>query len=356
MPHASATTSTTTTTAPVSKVTANSSDASSAAAAPTSRSNCAGNIHGYLATYLASLPAGATFHGSGCYLVPEGITINRPITIDGGTYEDLSDVATQAGGQHLRVQPVIHILDTHDVTIENAALVGAHSDTSFHRHLVGQAGIDMLSSSHVTISNVAISNTYGDGITFGFQPRYPPNSDIQVNGLTIINAGRQGVTMAYITQSTLSHVTVVSATEEAWDFESDLLGVGSGYITINDPVWTQGFRVVESLSGPITVNNANGSKHITLMNEAAASGQTVTFNGGTMLIRTDDHGMPPAGIYVTGGTMIFNGTTIEAMATKAEAKGRSWLVLDGGHLAFNHSTIVGPVGANDAKSTVTISR
>jgi hypothetical protein len=323
---------------------------------PTTPSNCAGNASGLLTSYLDNLPAGSTFYGSGCYLVPDGITITRPITIDGGTYEDLATGVTAGPGQRSRVQPIIHIVDTHDVTIENVNLVGAHTDTSFHRNLVGQAGIDMLSSSQVAITNVAISDTYGDGLTFGFQPRYPPNTNIQVNGLTISNAGRQGVTMAYITQSTLNHVTVASATEESWDFESDIPNIGSGNITLNDPVWTQGFRVVESLSGPITVNNANGSKHITLMNEAAASGQSVTFNGGTVTLRTNDHGTPPAGIYVTGGRMTFNGTTIDAMATKQRARGRAWVVIDGGHLAFNHSTISAPVGANDAMSTVTVTQ
>lgn len=327
-----------------------------AIATPTTPGDCTANASGLLTNYLASLPAGSTFHGSGCYLVPDGITITRPITIDGGTYEDLSTVETADPGQRLRIQPIIHIVDTHDVTIENVALVGAHTDTGFHRRLVGQAGIDMLSSSHVAIANVAISNTYGDGLTFGFQPRYPPNTDVQVNGVTITNAGRQGVTMAYITESTLSHVTVASAAEESWDFESDIPNVGSGEITLNDPVWTQGFRVVESLSGPITVNNANGSKHITLMDEAAASGQSVTFNGGTILLRTNDYGTPPAGIYVTGGSMTFNGTTIGAVATKQQARGLAWMVIDGGHLAFHHSTISAPAGTNDARSTVTVTQ
>jgi hypothetical protein len=337
------------------EVTPNASSAP-APVAPTTPSNCTGNAGGQLTSYLASLPAGSTFYGSGCYLVPDGITITRPITIDGGTYEDLATGATEGPGQRSRVQPIIHIVDTQDVTIENVNLVGAHTDTSFHRNLVGQAGIDMLSSSQVAISNVAISDTYGDGLTFGFQPRYPPNTNIQVNGLTISNAGRQGVTMAYVTESTLNHVTVASATEESWDFESDIPNIGSGNITLNDPVWTQGFRVVESLSGPITVNNANGSKHITLMNDAAASGQSVTFNGGTVVLRTNDHGTPPAGIYVTGGSMTFNGTTIDAMATKQQARGRAWVVIDGGRLAFNHSTIAAPVGTNDARSTVTVSQ
>jgi len=91
------------------------------------------------------------------------------------------------------------------------------------------------------------------------------------------------------------------------------------------------------------------------MNEAAASGQSVTFNGGNIRLRTNDHGMPPAGIYVTGGSLIFNGTTIGDLATGQAAKGSAWAVIDGGRLAFNHSVISAPAGSNDAMSTVTIS-
>ncbi len=39
------------------------------------------------AARIAALPAGATFTGTGCYKTT-GIRITKPITIDGGTYND----------------------------------------------------------------------------------------------------------------------------------------------------------------------------------------------------------------------------------------------------------------------------
>ena len=41
---------------------------------------------------IADLPAGGTFVGSGCYSVPNGLHLTKPVTIDGGSYVDSSTV------------------------------------------------------------------------------------------------------------------------------------------------------------------------------------------------------------------------------------------------------------------------
>jgi hypothetical protein len=62
---------------------------------------------------IAALPAGATFHGSGCYDT-SGIVVTQPnITIDGGTYHDA--VAARP------IKPIIQAVDTSDFTVENDA-------------------------------------------------------------------------------------------------------------------------------------------------------------------------------------------------------------------------------------------
>jgi len=129
------------------------------------------------------------FHGSGCYDT-SGIDITRPVTIDGGTYYDGTSSRPPDGP----VLPIIRIKDTTDVTIENVALQGANTDGGFHRHLVGAAGLDILSSSHVTITHVATIDTFGDGMTVfaNFPTSKLPTTDLLVDGLDITQAGPRG--------------------------------------------------------------------------------------------------------------------------------------------------------------------
>ncbi len=92
------------------------------------------------------------------------------------------------------MHPVIRIKDTTGVTIENVRLEGANAAGGYHHMLVGQAGFDLLSSSHVSIVNVSVSNTFGDGLTAwtNWGKSRAPTSELYVNGLTVTNAGRKG--------------------------------------------------------------------------------------------------------------------------------------------------------------------
>ena len=302
---------------------------------------------------IAALPPGGVFHGSGCYFT-SGILITRPVTIDGGVFVD--PVTAKESG--VPVLPIIRIKDTSYVTIEHVVLDGTDTTGSFHRHLVGAAGLDILSSSHVVIRDVATNDTYGDGMTVfaNFPKDGAPTSDLLVNGLTITNAGREGVTIADAVNSTFDNVHVRSAAEDGWDFESDLKGVGSGFITVNNPETTKGIRLIEALHGPITFNNCQCDRHITVMGEAALSGAAVTFNGGSVLLPNVDHGMPPAGITVRGpGSLTFSGVAIGRLPALRAPTGPAWSVTAGGHLTINDSTVAGPLGNHDGVSTVAIS-
>ena len=147
------------------------------------------------AAAIAALPPGGVFNGSGCY-VTDGILVTKPVTINGGTYDDPVNENTGRS----TVLPIIRVKDTSDVIIENVGLNGANLDGGFHRGLVGQAGLDILSSSHVIIANVSTNNTFGDGMTLfaNFGRDSAPVTDLFVNGLTVTKAGRQGITMGYV--------------------------------------------------------------------------------------------------------------------------------------------------------------
>lgn len=301
------------------------------------------------AAMIEALPAGAVFHGSGCYFT-SGIVITKPVTIDGGTYYNpATDLSAQG-----RLFPIIQVKDTSGVTIENTSLQGANSIGGFHRHLVGESGLDILSASDVTITNVATVNTFGDGMTVfaAFGTSNQPTTNLLVNGLDITQAGRQGITMAYARDSTLNGVRVNSASGSGWDFESDLPGIGSGNITVNGASGTKGIRFIEALQGPVTFNDCQCQRHVTLSHEAAASGQPVTFNRGTLMLPRGDHGITPAGVIVTGpGNLRLTDVTLGNLPGTRTVSGPTWSITGGGHLTLT-GTPAPTGGRHDATSTV----
>jgi hypothetical protein len=304
------------------------------------------------ASVIEALPAGAVFYGSGCYFT-SGIVITKPVTIDGGTYYDpITSRPTQG-----RLYPIVQIKDTSGVTIENTTLQGANTGGGLHRQMVRVSGLDILSSSDVTITQVATVNTFGDGMTVfaNFGTSNQPTTHLLVNGLDITQAGRQGITMAYAEDSTLNDVRVNSASGSGWDFESDLPGVGSGNITVNNASGTKGIRFVEALRGPVTFNNCQCERHLTLTHAAAASGQPVTFNNGTLLLPRADHGITWAGVMVTGpGNLRLDNVALGNLPRTRAVTGLPWSITDGGHLTLT-GTQAPPGGYHDATSTVVTS-
>jgi hypothetical protein len=293
------------------------------------------------------------FIGSGCYTVPDGLLVTKPVTIDGGTYLDPSTTAPAGGGA---VQPIVRIKDTADVVLENATLVGSNVG-GYHARMVGEAGVDILSSNHVTITGVTVEDTFGDGLTvFANFPRdKDPTTNLAVDGLTIVNAGREGITVADLSHGTFTDVDVVSSDFNSWDFESDLPGVGSGYVTVDHAETVTGIRLIEALQGPITFDDCQCQRHVSVLFAAAASGQSVTFNGGYILLPNSDSGPASAGITVKGpGKLTFNDVDVGQLPATRPPTGQAWTVTGGGHLALVRSPVAVPRGVHDAASTVTI--
>lgn len=304
------------------------------------------------ASAIAALPPGGVFVGSGCYLT-HGILITKPVVIDGGVYHDPLDSDADGG-----LRPIIRVKDTGDVTIEHVQLTGANETGTFHRHLVGEAGLDILSSSHVSILGVSVEGTFGDGLTgfANFGRDGQPTSDLRVDGLRIADAGRQGITMGYVLDSVFDNVTVDSAAEDGWDFESDVPNIGSGNVVVSNSASAKGVRFVEALQGPITFVSCRCRRHITVKDGAARSGQPISFDGGSVLLPNNDHGLNRAGITVIGpGRLFFNGVLLGRLPASWRPKGLAWWVTDGGHLSLHRSPVTGPLGYSDSSSTVVVS-
>ena len=305
---------------------------------------------------IAALPSGGTFHGSGCYNVPYGIKITQPVTIDGGSYIDSTVIPGPAPGQPAGggLQAIFMVRDTHDVTIQNVHITGSNATGGYHAKLVNQAGIDVLSSDHVTIANVTTLNTYGDGLEFWSTVRKVPATNVTVSNVTITQAGRQGITTAFLSNATFTNVNVVSQADRGIDAESDLPGIGMGNVVFNN-VTARGVSLVNFLTGPVTFNDSNIGGGI-WMSSGNIGAFPVTYNRGTFTMRPSYHGLPPAGIYMPlGGNLTFNGTTItRPLPANSLPTGYSWAVKNGGHLTFNQSPFNGLPGWADATSTVTI--
>jgi hypothetical protein len=305
------------------------------------------------AAAIAALPSGGVFVGSGCYLT-SGIVVSKPVTIVGGTYDDPVAQRPRRGG----VSPIIRVKDTSDVTIEDVALVGANVARGYHAPLVAAAGLDILSSSHVTIRHVSTTDTFGDGMTLfsEFGADSQPVSDLLVDGLVVKGAGRQGVTVGYVQHSLLDHVVVESAADTGLDFESDLAGVGSGNVVIANSLDVKGVHMIEALQGPITFVNFYAQQHITLANAAAQSRQQVTFLGGAFIMqRNTSTGVNRGGITVSGpGRLTIDHMRITRQAGSDRPSGPSISLTSGGHLTLIGSPLPRPIGRPDSSSVLTV--
>jgi hypothetical protein len=299
----------------------------------------------------AAIAAGGVWDGAGrCYNLRDGLTISVPVTIENAIFYDSESRPPHKGSVH----PIIRIKDTSEVRLSSLTLVGANVTGAYHADMVAEAGIDILSSDSVTITGVRTIDTFGDGLSLGFQPHVGPSWNVVVNGLTVTNAGRQGITMAHVNMATMTNVNVVSSAMAGWDFESDLPGVGSGNVVVRGATG-EGIRLTEALSGPVTFDDSLISGNVSLINEAADSGQAVTFNGGTVLLKGAFHGIPPAGVWVKGpGNLTFNDVTLGRQPVKKSPTGLAWLAEDGAHLVFDGGSRVPPLGIHDATSTVSI--
>jgi hypothetical protein len=313
------------------------------------------------AAAIAALPAGGTFDGTGNCYTTLGIAIQQPgVTIDGGTYNDPTVATT--GPVNTSINPIISV-QAPNVTVKNVTLNGL-GDGLYTNTDVGEEGIQVVSgggtqngvaTTGVNLDNVTTNKTFGDGLILGFEPYQPPPS-VTVNNYTINLAGRQGLTVAY-GSGTFNNVTVNQGpiADTGVDFESDIDNFGPSNVIFNHLITNQGV-LIQSLEGPATFNDSTISDNIGLIGDAATSGSQVTMNGGSLAIRNDWHGTPPAGIWVNGGgNLSFNNVAISRLPGALPTT-EAWIAVNGANVIFNHSlgAMGPPLGTNDASSTVTV--
>jgi hypothetical protein len=252
------------------------------------------------------------------------------------------------------LQPIIQIKDTSDVSVEGVHVLGANVAGGYHARLVGEAGVKIMSSSDVTLTGITATDTFGDGLELVADLTdhiTTPVTGLTVEGYTIVNAGRQGVTVAEVADSTLDHLNVISAADAGVDFESDIPEMGSGHVSITNCVDDKGFNLVEFLSGPVTISDCSGFHHVGI--RSLESDAPIRIEGGTLGCKRDD---PVPCIDQTGGSLTLTGVAVTRTVGTIGIKEPVWSVIDGGNLRFVRSTVASPMGTVDSTSSVTFLR
>ena len=380
---------------------------------PAVPSNCATDITTELQTGSGGHWTGSVWDGGGgCYELPQGSEIaNSNVTIKNATiYDPQVQNNTNANGTVGSFNAIIGItgggtgkkdggwspggpspawtyVGTTNLTLQDLTLIGADQTGGYVPANVGGAGIKVLSSSGDRMDNIVTQNTWGDSLeTFfgGSANNSPPVTNLHVcdDGLatcayTAYNSGRDQVTINCIqgngsvsgtvngvstvySPSVLNNMHLLGSTGQgnAFDFESDLAGVGIQYptsITINNSTWDGLLYFTTYNQGLVTFNNdvglsgwlqLNGNNSITYA--SGGPGARFVFNSGKYT-----YGSSP-GVRVTNqASATFNKTGFASVGTNV-----GWLALTGSSLTFHTGDgsflPPAPTGTNDDTSTVSI--
>ena len=312
------------------------------------------------AAKIASLPSGGTFTGAGNCYTTHGITITKPVTINGGSFYDPDNsVPPQTTHGAVPLPPIIKILATHNVTVENVHLYGANYSGGFNAALVNNAGIEVLDSSNVTLTNIHTANTFGDGLELWTAKQGHGDTNVTVNGFWAANAGRLGFTIALA-----QHVVMNNVHGKSYSFETDSgPQVAPGFVTLTNCSVRTLINIPNAIDGPVTFDHCTGSAQITVANGAAnpAHGipaspvgpDPITISNSQIATPANSYGYPPSGIFDNGGVLnLVNDTFTRTPAPKTT--GKAWAAVGGSVLNITHTTFVKPLGIHDASSTVEV--
>ena len=300
------------------------------------------------AAYIAALhptPAdpSPTFSGHGCYTTL-GITVPSGVTIDGGVYESTNTRA-----------PVIDSKATTGVTVEDVTTIGGDPSGTYVPANVQQAGIELQSTTGTKLVDDATENTWGDGLELWTdEPTTGKNvGQLTVDGYTVTQAGRQCVTFGFTYNVTMTGVNCVSQADDAFDFESDLPGIGNGYVTVTDSSGRYWSDSAASL-GPITFTDDHISELV--WDSSAANGYPVTFTGGTMVVQRSPHGRPGGQVTASNhASLTLSSVAVSSLPGSGAIVGCAWKVVGDSHLTLANSPIATPPrGCVDPGSTLTV--
>ena len=225
-------------------------------------SDCSRDVSTHLQHWFNSLPAGTTVEvpESSCYLVDEGLRIANveDLTVSGGTWRDASTPVP--GADPSAMSSVFWLVGGAGITLENLSVAGANPGGYAYSGAFA-AGIRSDGVIGLSVSNVTVSNVYGDGVELtplrGADDLsgtiVNPTKNASIANVEINVAGRQGITLASVSNASISSVQLNHVGLNAFDLEADQSDEGVLNVTIN------GCRVGGDIGGLFFANGGSGA-------------------------------------------------------------------------------------------------
>jgi hypothetical protein len=213
---------------------------------PSIANDCSADVSKSLGAWLRNLPPNATVvpPSGACYQVDEGLLLTFPsgLTIDGGTYENLStNPAGSGGGGTPRGDPVFDILGGAGLVLENMTIEGANPG-GYLAKMAFAAGVQLQGTHDATLSNLTINSTFGDGITLDPLRNsadhkgsgiLSPTDNATISNVTISGAGRMGIALVSVNGASISNIAISNVGLDTFDVESDQGNEGTQNVTIS---------------------------------------------------------------------------------------------------------------------------
>jgi hypothetical protein len=208
-------------------------------------SDCSVDVSKSLGPWLRNLPPNSTVDTQGdCYQVDEGLYLDNPapVTINGGTFENESTTPVSTGNPGTqRGDPVFNVLSGSGLTLENMAIDGANPG-GYLAKMAFASGIQLQGTHDANISNVTITDTFGDGITLDPLRNasdhegsgiLSPTDNATISNVTINGAGRMGISFVSVDVASVTTVNVSNVGLDTFDVEADQGDEGAQGVTID---------------------------------------------------------------------------------------------------------------------------
>lgn len=146
--------------------------------------------------------------GGGTVFIPDGTYLVNPdvsINMKNNTRLNLSDnAALQATATSSTTNAVVKIKNITDVEVVGGKIIG---DRVTHTGTKGEwgMGIELDDSSNISISNISISNCWGDGIYAGSNSESGYNSNVIIENFKIDNCRRNGISIISVKGLTINN-------------------------------------------------------------------------------------------------------------------------------------------------------
>ncbi|HVC71042.1 MAG TPA: hypothetical protein VNC61_12375 [Acidimicrobiales bacterium] len=304
-------------------------------------SDCTVDVSTSLGPWLRNLPphADVEIPPGACYQVDEGLFLKFPtdLTINGGTYENLSAAPVTSGGSGTqRGNPVFNVLGGSDLTLENMTISGANPG-GYNAKMAFAAGIVLQGTQHATIENIDINHTYGDGITLN-PLRNAANhkgpvivaatADATIDNVVITGPGRMGIAFVSVDGAAVSSVTIDDVGLDTFDVEADQADEGSRNVTID------GCTASTSGKGDFFANGGSSSGKATGDITVENCTEEQPQNGTAIWVRRSGTGLTNRGPFLFDNDTIACGTSILVAC----------VIDSGGTVTIQDSTLTFPPG------------